>query len=51
MAVYVIKAMWRGTAKLIKIEAPNEVKALEKAWRSRHVKGKQCLEIILIRKQ
>ena len=43
---WVLRASWRGTAKLIKVKAPNQAQAMIKAARNRAAKG--CWDLTII---
>lgn len=43
---FIIKASWRSTAKLLKIEARSAEEALLKAERSRQTKGAMTIKVI-----
>jgi len=48
LSTFIIKAEWRATSKLLKIEAEDSDSALAKAARRSDIKNKGCLKLTLI---
>jgi hypothetical protein len=45
MKTYIVKASWRSTAKLLKVQAKDRNEALEKASRRRDIEGYLDLKV------